>query len=269
MTAAASVDNCPALETMRGRRRSHEVELKAALATIGSPQFTPTRARSQSAASRLRSLPFFSDTHRFASDLVLWKRARLMTRLCTRRRDGFGFTSYVCKRPRRRRCARRHRRMGSARARARTVTQSAAGAARHVVRSVDRRNADGLHRLAADRANDQRLDPGSGAALARRRQRHAARRQSPARRGHVDPLARHDPARGDGRRAGAELSRHPSWRNLHLSIRRAAGRHLLVPQPFRLPGTARRLRPAGDRSARRRSDHVGSRARDPALRLDR
>ena len=40
------------------------------------------------------------------------------------------------------------------------------------------------------------------------RHRHAARRQS-ARRGHVDPLARHHPAGRHGRRARPQLSRHP------------------------------------------------------------
>ena len=39
-------------------------------------------------------------------------------------------------------------------------------------------------------------------------------------------------------------------------LRRQAVGHLLVSQPFRLPGTARRLRTARHRSARARSDRV-------------
>ena len=44
------------------------------------------------------------------------------------------------------------------------------------------------------------------------------------RRGHVDPLARHPAARGHGRRARPELSRHPAGRELHLPISRSGSR---------------------------------------------
>ena len=52
-------------------------------------------------------------------------------------------------------------------------------------------------------------------------------------------------------------------------FRGQAVRHLLVSQPLRIPGAARRLWAARDRSARAGSDRVRSRARHPVVRLDR
>ena len=164
--------------------------------------------------------------------------------------------------------ARRARRESHLRALRAGRAPSAGGAARHLVRSVDRRSADELHRLDEDRADHQRIDSRPAAAVARRRHRDAARRQS-ARRGHVDSLARHRPAGRHGRRARPELPRHPPARVLHLSLRGQAVGHLLVSQPFGLPGAARRLWAARHRSARAGSDRVRSRARDPAVGLDR
>ena len=55
----------------------------------------------------------------------------------------------------------------------------------------------------------------------------------------------------------------------HLHVQGETGGHLLVPQPLRLPGTTRRLRTARHRPRGRGSDRVRSRARHPALGLDR
>ena len=98
----------------------------------------------------------------------------------------------------------------------------------------------------------------------------AARRQSPARRGHVDPLARHAPAGEHGRRAGAEFRRHPARRDLHLSIRCASR-----PAPTgttAIPASRNRrglYGPLVIDPLERRSDRNRSRPRRAALGLDR
>ena len=63
--------------------------------------------------------------------------------------------------------------------RRRPSAASAGDAARHRVRSRDRRDADELHRLARGGAHDQRIGAGSAAPLARRRHGHASRAQHP------------------------------------------------------------------------------------------
>ena len=66
-----------------------------------------------------------------------------------------------------------------------------------------------------DRPDHQRLAARAAPALARRRDGRPSR-QNDARRGCVDSLARPHPAGQHGRRAGPELPRHPSGRDLHL-----------------------------------------------------
>ena len=109
--------------------------------------------------------------------------------------------------------------------------------------------------------------PGPAAALAGGRHDHPERLEQP-RRGHVDSLARHPAARQHGRRARPQLLGHPSGPGVPLPVHGEAARHLLVPQPFRLPGAAGRLRAARDRAARARPGRVRPRARRHAHGLD-
>ena len=138
----------------------------------------------------------------------------------------------------------------------------------HRVRPAHRPDAGERHRPRAGRAHDQRLAAGPAPALARGRHGDAARVER-ARRRHVDPLARHPPARQHGRRPRSQLRRHPPRRDLHVSLPRAPGRHLLVPLARRLPGAAGRLWAAGDRAARAGAVPLRPRARGDAHRLDR
>jgi hypothetical protein len=124
----------------------------------------------------------------------------------------------------------------------------------HRLRPDHRRDADELHRCHAPCDHGQRIDPSAPTALARGHHGQPAGPQCPAPRldpwrAGVDPLARHPAAGRHGRRARAELQRHQPWRDLPVPLQRRAGRHLLVPQPFRLPGAGRSLRATGDRAA--------------------
>ena len=121
---------------------------------------------------------------------------------------------------------------------------------RHRLRPAHRRHARQLHRARAHRADDQRLAARAAAALARRRHRHAARRQ------HASTRTR--------RSTGTASSCPPTWTACRASAFTGIApgetypyrftsppeRHLLVSQPFRLPGAAGRLRSARDRAAR-------------------
>ena len=137
----------------------------------------------------------------------------------------------------------------------------------HGDRPHHRRNADEHHGRAAHRAHDQRHDARAHRPAPRRRHGHAAS-EEPAGGGRVHPLARRHPARQHGRRARAQLSRHPPGRDLRLSLHRQAERDLLVPQPLRLPGAARRLRAARHRAERARALPIRPRARRDAVGLD-
>ena len=109
------------------------------------------------------------------------------------------------------------------------------------VRPVHRRDArESSPAARAARAHRQRIAAGADAALARRRHRDAARRQRVWREATTrrsTGTASCCPPNMDGV-PGLELPRHPPRRDAYLSLPRQAVRHLLVPQPFRLPGTA-------------------------------
>ncbi len=114
--------------------------------------------------------------------------------------------------------------------------------------------------------DDQRHDPRPADPLEGRPER-AARRDERARRGHLHPLARPDPALPVRRGPRCELPRDPAGRDVRLRVPGRAGGHLLVSQPFRPPGAGGTLRPARDRAGGGRSDPVRSGVRDRALGL--
>jgi hypothetical protein len=164
---------------------------------------------------------------------------------------------------------RRGRRAGPAcRHRAGAVRRRAPRVARHAFRAFHRRAAGGLHRAQASRHCGQWPAARAAAALARGRHGDAAGDQPPAR-ARFDPLARHPVAVPDGWRARHQLRRHRAGRDFHLSLSGAAERHLLVPQPFRLPGTDRAVWPHRDRAGRRPTLPGRPRLRGDAQRLDR
>ncbi|MNN35350.1 hypothetical protein D3C81_1492000 [compost metagenome] len=142
------------------------------------------------------------------------------------------------------------------------------GAQRHRIRPVHWRDAGEPHRQGATRQDHQRHPARPAAALARGRHRHPARAQSPEGR-HLHSLARHHPAGQHGRRAGPELPGHRAGRHVRVPLPGEAARHLLVPQPFRLPGAVGRLRPHRDRTEGAGALPVRPRLRGDAERLDR
>ena len=117
------------------------------------------------------------------------------------------------------------------------------------------------------RDHRERLGSGADASLERGRHGHAARGEH-ARRGRVDSLARHSAAREHGRSPGSQLPRHSPRRDLRVSLRGAAGRHVPVPQSFGISGTARSVWSARHRAARAVALQVRPRTRRDAHRLD-